>query len=172
MLPGKNGFEIITSLRSLGIITPLFVVSARNNPEDRITALNLGADDYLVKDFSLGEMLARIKSLIRRSSGAARNLFRCGDLVVSLAEMKVTRNGNTIKLAKKDFALLMALLRKKSQIIPPQKLIRDVWGQESLGKSNTLNVHMRTLRKAIDNGHDRKLIHTRRGYGYSISEKI
>lgn len=170
-LPGKSGFEIITSLRSLKIQIPILVISARTSLEDKLMALNLGADDYLVKDFALYEMLARVKSLIRRSTGHGRNIFKCGGLVLNIAEMTVTREGQKIKLPKKDFTLLATLIRQKNKTVETPELLKALWGDQNITSTNALNVHMRTLRKMVDEGFETKLLHTVRGFGYKLSDR-
>ena len=172
MLPEKSGFELISSLRSLKNNVPILVVSARAEVDDRICALNLGADDYLVKDFAIPELVARAKSLIRRSNGESKNIFFCGNLTLNLSDMIVRRAGVMIKLTKKEFIILTELLRKKNKVVNTQDLIFAAWKEGDRDVlSNKLNVHMRALRHKIDDPFEKKLIHTVRGFGYKMAEE-
>lgn len=171
-LPGKSGFEIIAALRSMQIDTPILVVSGRAMVEDRIKALNLGADDYLLKDFSHQELLARVKSVIRRSKGDSKNIYTCGNLTVNLSDMVVRRGPQLIMLTKKEFILLTELIRRKGKTTPYEILTQAAWGEspEQVG-SNKLMVHMRALRQKIDKPFKDSLIHTHRGFGYKLEDQ-
>ena len=171
-LPGKSGFEIITALRSLQVMTPILVVSGRSMVADRIQALNLGADDYLLKDFSHQELLARVKSVIRRSHGDAKNIYTCGNLTLNLSDMVVRRGSQLLTLTKKEFILLTELIRRKGKVTPTEVLIQAAWGENgNQVLSNKLNVHIRQLRKKIDEPFKHALIHTRRGFGYKLEDQ-
>jgi len=171
-LPKKSGFEIITALRALQIKTPILVVSGRAMVEDRIQALNLGADDYLLKNFSHHELLARVKSLIRRSKGETKNIYTCANLTLNLSDMVVRRGSTAINLTKKEFIILTELMRRKGKITPTEVLIQAAWGEEGFEvSSNKLNVHLRALRKKVDDPFKVKLIHTRRGFGYILRDE-
>lgn len=171
MMPEKNGFEVITSLRCLKNHIPILVVSALGAVEDRIKALNLGADDYLVKDFSLSELLARLNSLIRRADGESKNVLFCHTLTLDLSDMTVRRQGKTINLTKKEFIILAELMRKKSKVVSASELVAAAWGEvDNEVLSNKLNVHVRSLRQKVDDPFDTTLIHTVRGFGYKLSE--
>ena len=170
LLPGRSGFEVVSALRSLGDKTPILMTSARRSVEDRVLGLNLGADDFLEKNFSLAEMVARIKSLIRRKSSEATNMLRHQDLVVNLSNMQVMRSGASIYLTRKEVGILVELLRYKGKIISRESLMNSVWGEEiELEYSSTLDTHIRTLRKKVDRPYKNKLIQTVRGYGYLMS---
>ncbi len=172
MLPEKSGFEVISALRSLKNNVPILVISARSEVDDRIRTLNLGADDYLVKDFALSELVARVKSLIRRSNGESKNIFFCGNLTLNLSDMVVRRAGITIQLTKKEFIILTELIRKKNKIVSTQELITAAWGEGDRDVlSNKLNVHVRALRQKVEEPFEKKLIHTVRGFGYRLSEE-
>ncbi len=172
MMPKKSGFDIIKALRVLKVSTPILVISARLLVEDRVYALNLGADDYLVKNFALKEFVARAKSLIRRSANKSTNILRCGDLVVNFSDMMVYRKQSPIYLSKKEFNILMVLLKKKNAIVTREELIQSVWGKDmDKVPSNTLDVHIRFLRKKISLPSDKKnLIRTFRGRGYMLTD--
>jgi len=169
MMPQKTGFDIIAGLRVLGIKTLIIVISARSMVEDRIHALNLGADDYLVKNFSLEELVVRIKSLLRRSINKSTNIVCCGDLVIDFSDMTVRRKQTHIYLSKKELDLLMALMKRSNTIISREDLIRAVWGSQGQRvSSNTLDVHIRFLRKKIDPIGNPSYIQTLRGRGYML----
>lgn len=171
MLPEKNGFEVITALRCLKNQTPILVVSALGAVEDRVKALNLGADDYLVKDFSLSELLARLNRLIRRSDGESKNLLFCNTLTLDLSDMTVRRQGEDIQLTKKEFVILVELLRKKNKVVATADLITAAWGEGNNDVlSNKLNVHVRSLRKKVDDPFDKALVQTVRGFGYKLCD--
>lgn len=171
-LPGKSGFEIITALRSLQVLTPILVVSGRTMVEDRIQALNLGADDYLIKDFSHQELIARVKSVIRRSKGEAKNIYNCGNLTLNLSDMVVRRGSQLIMLTRKEFILLTELIRRKGKTTPTEVLVQAAWGEAvNQATSNKLNVHIRALRQKIDAPFKNPLIHTHRGFGYKLEDQ-
>jgi len=171
-LPGKSGFEIITALRSLQIKTPILVVSGRSMVEDRIQALNLGADDYLLKDFAPEELLARIKSVIRRSQGQSKNIYTCANLTLNLSDMVVRRGSRLLTLTRKEFVLLTEMIRRKGKVTSKEVLVQAAWGEDlNQVMSNKLNVHMKQLRTKIDDPFKHKLIHTRRGFGYKLEDQ-
>jgi len=172
VLPGKDGFEVIVSLRSLNINTPILVISSIANVKSRTKALDLGADDYMVKDLCVKELLSRIKSLIRRSHGNAKNIFQCGNLILNLSAMEVQRGGVRINLTKKELGLLVCLFQKQGKIVATKDLIDAGWGTgEYPINSNKLTVHMKSLRKKIDNAFGCKYIHTIRGLGYRLEDE-
>ena len=154
-------------------MTPILVVSGRSMVQDRIQALNLGADDYLLKDFSHEELLARVKSVIRRSKGEAKNIYTCGNLTLNLSDMVVRRGAQLIMLTKKEFMILTELIRRKGKTTPTEVLIQAAWGENQKDvTSNKLNVHMRALRQKIDGpSFKNKLIHTHRGFGYKLEDQ-
>lgn len=174
MMPGKSGFDVITSLRSLGIDTPILVISARSMVKDKIYAINSGADDYLVKTFSLEELIARIKSMMRRSAKRGTNVLHCDDLVLNLSDMTAHRGTRPIYLSKKEFGLLHLLLKKKNCIITRDELTKSIWekSEEKL-PSNTLDVHIRFLREKIGLPTDAEsMIQTFRGQGYMLRSQM
>ena len=172
MLPKKMGFEVISGLRALGVSTPILVISARGLVEDRVRGLDLGADDYLVKGFSLEEMMARVKNLVRRKEGKRNNVFRCGDIVLDFTNMRVQRQGQDIHLSRKEFGILLELIKRKNVVVSRQELIELVWGESDMQVfSNTVDVHIRLLRDKVERPFGGpKLIQTLRGYGYMIKD--
>lgn len=170
-IPERHGYDVIAGLRAVGVRTPILIISARSFVEDRVRGLDLGADDYLVKNFSLQELTARVKSLLRRTAGSSSNILRCGDLTLNLTDMRVMRAGRTIRIPRKEFAILACLLRSKNSAVSRDALLREIWGEvHQLRKSNILDVQIRSLRRHVDDGHPKKLIHTVRGHGYMIHE--
>ena len=171
MLPNMSGFEIITGMRALGKKTPILVISARDSVKDRVKALDLGADDYLVKDFALEELSARAKTLIRREKGAVSNILKCKNLSMDLTNMIVMRNGKNLSLTRTEFKLLELLIRKKNKVVLLKDIIEKIW-DKSLKEisSNKLNVHLRMLRKKVDEPFDFDLIKTIRGFGYMVTD--
>jgi DNA-binding response OmpR family regulator len=176
MLPKKNGEEFISSLRALGNNVPILVISAKPLVEDRVNVLNLGADDYLVKNFSLSEFVARVKVLMRRRINRRSNIFRCRDLTVNFSDLSVARRGQSIDLSRKEFGILSELIKHKNEVVTREKIIDSVWGEHDVEIfSNTVDVHIRSLRQKIDNGFDDdegSLIETKRGYGYIMRDSV
>lgn len=169
MMPEKSGFDVVTSLRALGINTPILMISARSMVEDRVYAINVGADDYLVKNFSLDELIARIKGLIRRSTQKSSNMLYCGNLRLNLSDMSVYKGQKPIYLSKKEMNLLVMLLRNKEKIVSRDDLIEAIWDKTSESiASNTLDVHIRFLREKLGGTGAKSMIRTFRGQGYMI----
>ncbi len=171
-LPEKNGYEVITALRCLRNELPILVISAQAAVDNRVQALNLGADDYLVKDIALPELGARLNRLIRRSDGGTKNLLFCHSLTLNLSDMTVRRKTQPLNLTKKEFILLSELLRKKNKVVSIEDLMTAAWGEGAEGVvSNKLNVHMRSLRQKVDTENEPALIKTVRGFGYKITDR-
>jgi DNA-binding response OmpR family regulator len=172
MLPHKSGFEVIKNVRALKITTPILVISAISEVKDRITALNLGADDYLVKNFAIPELIARMKSLIRRNNNQQNNILRCGDLIVNLTTNTAYQKQLPIRLTRTEFRLLLNLMMHKNSFITTKELCRAVWGDTEI-MSNKLSVHMRSLRGKIEGADEanKDLIKNRRDYGYMITDQ-
>ncbi len=167
ILPEENGFFVISALRTLGNNTPILAISAETSLNVRVKALNMGADDFLVKEFALEELLARVKSLLRRESGKRTNIFKSKGLVLNLSDMTVQYKGDLIKLTKKEFQMLLLFLRNKGEVVTRKNLIDALWnGVENSNISNTIDSHMRALRKKL--GEAGKLIETVRASGYII----
>jgi DNA-binding response OmpR family regulator len=172
VLPGRSGFEILAGLRSRGLSIPVLVLTARDAVEDRVTGLDCGADDYLVKPFAFGELLARIRALLRRGRPEDRFRVRLADLELDSVTRTVRRGDRPIALTAREFELLDYLLHHRGQVVSREMLARDVWKEPSRGTplSNVIDVHITHLRKKIDQDFSTKLIHTIRGVGFLIKE--
>lgn len=170
MLPGLNGFEFLEAIRKVGQSTQVIFLSARDLVEDRVKGLELGADDYLVKPFSFSELLARVRTLLRRGKTIDHTLVEVADLQVDLLKRRVTRAGQRIELTAKEFALLELLLRRKSEVLPRSLIASQVWDMNFDSDTNVVEVAIRRLRSKIDDVSDVKLIRTVRGMGYVLED--
>ena len=172
MLPGRDGLQILITLRQRGVKTPVLVLTARDALEDRVTGLNSGADDYLVKPFAFAEVVARIRALLRRGREAEARRLASGDLEMDLVSRKVTRGGRPVDLTAREFELLEYLLRHEDQVVSRETLGRDVWREtaRSTTLDNVIDVHIARLRRKVDLDRPVKLIHTIRGIGFTLRE--
>jgi DNA-binding response OmpR family regulator len=172
MLPGRDGLQILRTLRARGDKTPVLVLTARDTLEDRVTGLDSGADDYLVKPFAFEEVLARIRALLRRGRAAEPLRPRIGDLELDLVTRRVTRGGEVVELTVREFELLEYLLRHQGQTVSRGTLARDVWKENARTTSldNVIDVHIARLRRKVDLDQPVKLIHTVRGVGFMLRE--
>ena len=172
MLPGRDGLQILTSIRKHGIATPVLLLTARDTLEDRVAGLNSGADDYLIKPFAFEELLARVRALLRRGRSADALRLAVGDLNMDLVTRKVTRGGRTIELTAREFELLEYLLRHQGQVVLRDTLGREVWKETTRGTplNNVIDVHIARLRRKIDLDQSVKLIHTVRALGFMLRE--
>ena len=170
MLPGKDGFTIVGQMRDRGVDTPVLFLTARDSVADRVTGLDLGGDDYLVKPFDFEELLARIRAMTRKHAGNRSNVFTLADLTVDTRRQRVERGGREIALLPKEFAILEHLIRNKGAVISREQLEDRIWNYEYSGSSNNVDVYMSKLRKKLDEGYDVKLIHTVRGAGWVLRE--
>ncbi len=170
-LPGRDGLEILGTLRQRGLRTPVLVLTARDAPADRVTGLDGGADDYLVKPFAFEELLARMRALIRRGTPDPLRLS-LGDLVLDVTARSAMRAGIRLELTVREFDLLRYLLSRHGQIVSRDALAADVWREtaRSTTLSNVIDVHMARLRRKIDVGRSAPLIHTIRGVGFVMAE--
>lgn len=169
MLPGMDGWQILKNLRSKGRQMPVLFLTARDQVEDRVKGLEIGADDYLVKPFSFAELLARIKTILRRGrSGLEETSITVADLELDLLRRRVTRAGKRIDLTAKEFSLLELLLRHKGEVLPRSLIASQVWDVNFDSDTNVIEVAMRRLRAKIDDGFEHRLIQTVRGMGYVI----
>lgn len=168
MLPDIDGWAVLKVLRQFSKI-PVIFLTAKDQVVDRVKGLELGADDYLAKPFSYIELLARIKSLLRRQQYVQENQLEIGNLKMDLIHHKVWRNEQLIELSKKEFNLLRFLLLHQNEIITRRQIASEVWHINFDTDTNFIDVAVRRLRSKIDEGHDIKLIHTVRGLGYKIS---
>jgi len=172
MLPGEyNGLDIITSMRQQGLHTPVIFVTAKDATNDRISGLDAGADDYLIKPFAFEELLARVRALLRRPKETLPVILKTGDLTLDLMTLRVTRAGREIELTQKEFALLEYMMRNPGRILTKEAIISHVWDYDADVLPNTVEVYVGYLRHKIDKKHkDKPLIHTRRGFGYLFGE--
>jgi DNA-binding response OmpR family regulator len=170
MLPKKDGMTVCKELRASNIHTPIIMLTARGTIEDRVTGLNIGADDYLIKPFGLTELFARIRAVLRRRKTTDSNVLKIGDLVLDKVKHEVARSGKILNLTPKEYKILDMLLTHKGEAISREKLIASVWSPQFKESNNELNVHVRYLRTKIDRKGDKPLIHTVRGVGFVIKD--
>jgi DNA-binding response OmpR family regulator len=172
MLPGRDGLQVLATLRSQGVETPVLVLTARDALEDRVAGLDSGADDYLVKPFAFAEVLARIRALLRRGRATEALRLSVGDLDVDLVSRKVTRAGRHIELTVREFELLEYLLRHEGQVVSRGALARDVWKEteRTTPLDNVIDVHIARLRRKLDAEFPTRVIHTIRGVGFMARE--
>lgn len=171
MLPGMNGWQILSGLRSAGKDAPVLFLTARDQVEDRVKGLDLGADDYLVKPFSFAELLARVRTLLRRGrSGTEATSIRVADLELDLLRRRVTRDGKRIDLTAKEYGLLELLMRRRGEVLPRSLIASQVWDMNFDSDTNVIEVAVRRLRSKIDQDYEPKLIQTIRGMGYVIED--
>lgn len=171
MMPGADGFAVLRHLRDRSRTTPVLFLTAKDAVADRVRGLDSGANDYMVKPFAFDELLARIRSMIRASFGAADSLLTAGDLVMNTAAHQVSRGGMPIKLSRLEYSLLEYLLLNKGIVLSREKIEDHVWNFDYEGGTNVVDVYISYLRKKIDDGAEQKLIHTVRGRGYVIREE-
>jgi len=171
-LPGRDGLEILRALRKRRMETPVLVLTARDSLEDRVTGLDAGADDYLVKPFAFAELLARIRALVRRGRVADAPRLSVGDLEMDLVTRKVLRGGRQVDLTVREFELLEFLMRYQGQVVSRETLARDVWKEtaRTTPLDNVIDVHIARLRRKVDLEQAVKLIHTVRGVGFMLRE--
>ena len=168
MLPGYDGVEVVRQLRGAGNRTPALMLTARDAVTDLVTALDAGADDYLVKPFSFAVLLARLRALGRRGPAAQGVQLRVADLLLDSASRDVTRAGVRIHLTPTEHNLLEALMRRAGRVVTRRALVDAAWGGDRDVESNTLDAFVKTLRHKVDGGGGERLIHTIRGVGYAI----
>jgi DNA-binding response OmpR family regulator len=168
MLPFLNGIEVVRELRQRNQDTPVLMLTARDSLPDIVLGLDSGADDYLTKPFSFSELLARIRALGRRGATAAKNVLEVHDLVLDVSSQRTYRAGRPIALSLTEFRLLEVLVRNQGHVVTRGALLAAVWGNRRDVEGNTLDAFVRLLRKKVDRDSGVKLIHTRRGLGYSI----
>jgi two-component system copper resistance phosphate regulon response regulator CusR len=167
MLPDIEGWRILKSLRDAGRGVPVLFLTARDSIEDRVSGLELGADDYLVKPFAFAELLARVRTLLRRgATPTTETTLKAADLELDLIRHRVTRAGQRIHLTGKEFALLELLMRRQGEVLPRSLIASQVWDMNFDSDTNVIDVAIRRLRAKIDDGATLKLIHTVRGMGY------
>lgn len=168
MLPGKPGFQVVRELRQAKVATPVLLLTARDAVEDKVQGLDAGADDYLTKPFAFAELLARVRALLRRGTAARAPVLQVADLTLDPATRTVARGGEAISLTNREFALLEYLLRNASRVLTRTMIAEHVWDYSFDSATNVIDVYVNYLRKKIDAGRERKLIHTVRGVGYIL----
>ena len=169
MLPGIDGWQVLQGIRKAGKDMPVLFLTARDEVDDRVKGLELGADDYLVKPFAFAELLARVRTLLRRGSKAQESdVLRAADLELDLRRRRVTRGETKIELTAKEFALLELLLRRQGEVLPRSLIASQVWDMNFDSDTNVIEVAIRRLRAKVDDGFERKLIRTARGMGYVL----
>jgi DNA-binding response OmpR family regulator len=169
LLPKKNGFEILRDLRGDEIRTPILMLTARSATEDIVGGLDQGADDYLTKPFAFHELLARIRSLLRRSS--VKTKLKYADLILDTIAHKASRSGTPIELTVREYTLIEYFMRHRGKLITRQELSREIWGYNFDPGTNVVDVYVNHLRKKIDSDFSLKLLQTERGKGYYLSDK-
>lgn len=168
MLPKKDGFEICRNIRKKGIDIPILILTAKSYIDDKIMALDMGADDYLTKPFEFKELLARLRALLRRPKEALPTELKAGPLLLNPIIKKVFKNGKEVKLTLKEFNILEYLMRHPNKVVTRDEIMFNVWDFNFDSFSNVVDVHMNSLRKKIDSGRSDKLLLTVRGVGYRI----
>jgi DNA-binding response OmpR family regulator len=170
MLPKKDGYAICKEIRSVGIDTPVLMLTAKSGTEDKIVGLDSGADDYLIKPFSFEELLARLRALLRRPHESLPKELRVDDLVLNTVTRTVIRREKEITLTLKEFELLEYLMRNKDRVLNREQILSHAWDFNFDSFSNVIDVHIKNLRRKVDGPYAKKLIETVRGVGYRIKE--
>lgn len=172
MLPGRDGLEILTTLRKRGFETPVLILTARDSVQDRVLGLDSGADDYLVKPFAFPELLARVRLILRREKKEQVLRLVLSDLEMDLVTRKVARKGEQIEITAREFELLEYLMRNQGRIVSREMLSRDVWQvkDRSTPLDNVIDVHIARLRRKVDGPFEKKLLKTVRGLGFTMDE--
>ena len=168
MMPVCSGLEVLAAMRQRDDSTPVLLLTARDTVQDKVSGLDMGADDYMVKPFSFDELLARVRVMTRKVAGHRQNSLTAGDLVLDIGSRTVTRAGKEIALSAKEFDVLECLLCNRGVVLSRQQIETKVWGFDHAGGTNVVDVYIRYLRKKIDENHPVKLIETVRGVGYVI----
>lgn len=168
MLPERDGWSVLEELRRSGNETPVLILTARDAVEDRVKGLEQGADDYLVKPFAFSELLARIRTILRRGTKVQPATLRLADLEIDFVQHRAVRGGKKLDLTPKEFALLSLLVRRRGEVLTRTVIADQVWGLNFDSHTNVLDVHMRRLRSKVDEPFEHKLIQTVRGVGYVV----
>lgn len=170
MMPVMDGLQVLKKLRIRKNHIPVLLLTARDSVEDRVSGLDAGADDYLVKPFAFEELLARIRVMLRKPAAVQTTVSRVADLEVHMDTRQVFRQGKEIRLSGKEFSLLRYMVQNSGIVLSREKLEQHIWNYDYAGGSNVIDVYIRYLRKKIDDGYEKKLIHTVRGAGYVLKE--
>ncbi len=168
MLPRIDGWSVLQGLRKTGLATPVLCLTARDTVQDRVKGLELGADDYLVKPFAFSELLARIRTILRRAPARQPETFRVADLELDVLRHKAVRGGRRLDLTPKEFLLLQLLVRRAGEVLSRTLIAEQIWDMNFDSDTNVVDVHMRRLRSKVDDPFERKLIRTIRGVGYTL----
>ena len=170
MMPRMDGLSVLRELRKRGDATPVLLLTAKDAIEDRVKGLDAGADDYLVKPFAFEELLARLRVLLRKPLTEKSSVLRTGDLELHTDSRRVFRSGEEIRLSAKEYGLLHYMMQNAGIVLSREKLEQHVWDYDYSGGSNVIDVYIRYLRRKIDEGREKKLIHTVRGSGYVLKD--
>ena len=170
MIPRKDGFSVCRELRESGVRVPLLMLTARDTVEDRIQGLDIGADDYLIKPFEFGELLARLRALLRRGSELRPSVITIADLTLDTRGQQARRDGKLLNLTAKEYALLEYLVRNAGRVIGREEIAEHVWDESFDPFSNLIEVYINRLRRKVDGAADSPLIHTKRGAGYVLRQ--
>jgi len=172
VIPGISGFDLCKNIRNKSILTPILMLTSLDSLDDKLTGFESGADDYLVKPFSFQELFARLKALNRRSKDAIINpVIKCLDLELDSIAKKVVRNQKEISLTATEYKILELLLSNKGKVFDRVLIAEKIWGFSFNSGTNVIDVHINSLRKKIDKNFSPRLIHTRKGFGYVLSEE-
>ena len=171
MLPGIDGWQVMKTLRHAGKTMPVLFLTARDRVEDRVKGLELGADDYLIKPFAFSELLARVRTLLRRGKAREPEALRIANLEVDMLKRRATRGDDRIDLTAKEFALLTLLMRRQGEVLSRTYIASQVWDMNFDSDTNVVEVAVRRLRAKIDDNYTPKLIHTMRGMGYVMETR-
>lgn len=170
MMPKINGFDVLRTVRSKKILTPVLLLTAKDSDEDIITGLDTGANDYLTKPFSFGVLCARIRAMLRIKENISGNILEIDDLTLDTAARTVKRNGNVIELSSKEYSILEYLMRNKGIVVSKEKIEDNIQNYEYEGSSDIVKVYIHHLRRKIDDNYGKKLLHTVKNAGYVIRE--
>ena len=171
MLPGLDGWAVLDQLRGAGIHTPVLFLTARDKVEDRVKGLEMGADDYLIKPYAFSELLARVRTILRRGSAAQQDVLRIGDLEIDSRRYKVTRAGRSVYLTRREFILLSCLAQSAGEVVSRTRIVEQVWEINFDTGTNIVEATMRRLRAKVDDPFDKPLIHNVRGVGYVLEAR-
>ncbi len=171
MLPKQDGWSVIAEIRRSGKQTPVLFLTARDTVQDRVKGLELGADDYIVKPFAFSELLARVRSILRRSPTRQPEILRITDLEIDLLRHKAIRGGKRLDLTPKEFSLLSFLARRTGEVLSRTLIAEQVWDMNFDSDTNVVDVAVRRLRRKVDDSFTKKLIHTIRGVGYILEDR-